>query len=65
MSPADDIGADDYITKPFSLMVLVSKVHAFMKRVETAKTSAFICGNIRVSLPGNESLEKRGTFVPQ
>ena len=45
-----DIGADDYITKPFSLMVLVSKVHAFMKRVETAKTSAFICGNIRVSL---------------
>lgn len=25
-----DIGADDYITKPFSLIVLVSKVHAFM-----------------------------------
>ena len=27
------IGADDYMTKPFSLMVLVSKVHAFMRRL--------------------------------
>mgnify|MGYP000019495360 FL=1 len=34
-----DMGADDYITKPFSLMVLVSKVHALMKRVGTEKTS--------------------------
>ena len=25
--------ADDYMTKPFSLMVLVSKVHAFMRRL--------------------------------
>ena len=29
-----DAGADDYITKPFSLMVLVSKVQAFMRRME-------------------------------
>lgn len=27
-----DIGADDYITKPFSLMVLISKVNALMRR---------------------------------
>ncbi len=26
-------GADDYITKPFSLMVLISKVHARMRRI--------------------------------
>lgn len=28
-----DAGADDYITKPFSLMVLISKVNAFMRRI--------------------------------
>ena len=32
MVTAYDLGADDYMTKPFSLMVLVSKVHAFMRR---------------------------------
>ena len=33
MVNAYDLGADDYMTKPFSLMVLVSKVHAFMRRL--------------------------------
>ena len=28
-----EIGADDYITKPFSLIVLISKVNAVMKRI--------------------------------
>lgn len=27
-----DAGADDYITKPFSLMILISKVNAMMRR---------------------------------
>lgn len=30
-----DVGADDYITKPFSLMVLISKVNAIMRRIES------------------------------
>lgn len=29
-----DFGADDYITKPFSLMVFMSKVHAVMRRAK-------------------------------
>lgn len=28
-----DAGADDYITKPFSLMVLILKVNAWMRRI--------------------------------
>lgn len=32
-----DTGADDYITKPFSLMVLVSKVNALMRRLDNTK----------------------------
>lgn len=45
-----DLGADDYITKPFSLMVLVSKVHALMKRVDVAEAVYLSSGGIRVSL---------------
>ncbi len=44
-----DIGADDYITKPFSLMVLVSKVHAFMRRADSAPKAVIRSGNIAVS----------------
>lgn len=32
-----DLGADDYITKPFSLMILISKVNALMRRVKERK----------------------------
>lgn len=33
-----DVGGDDYITKPFSLIVLISKVNALMRRVKTNKS---------------------------
>lgn len=48
------MGADDYITKPFSLLVLISKVHALIRRMDqksemTMQTEPEICsGNIRV-----------------
>ncbi|MGL4344921.1 MAG: response regulator transcription factor [Cellulosilyticaceae bacterium] len=32
-----NIGGDDYITKPFSLTILLAKVKAILKRYETAK----------------------------
>ena len=44
-----DMGADDYITKPFSLMVLVSKVHAFMRRADNAPRTRIHSGEITVS----------------
>ncbi len=46
-----DTGADDYITKPFSLMVLVSKVNALMRRIDSADESGGIltCGEIEVN----------------
>lgn len=54
MVNAYDLGADDYITKPFSLMVLVSKVHAVMRRArqgnETPKNEIF-SGGLRISYP--------------
>lgn len=49
MVNAYDIGADDYITKPFSLMVLVSKVHAFMRRIEGKEKAKISSGDISIS----------------
>ncbi len=46
-----DTGADDYITKPFSLMVLVSKVNALMRRIGSTEEykSIMVCGEIEVN----------------
>lgn len=33
-----DVGCDDYVTKPFSLIVLISKVNALMRRVKNNKS---------------------------
>ena len=44
-----DLGADDYVTKPFSLMVLVSKVHAFMRRAGSSPKNWICSGYLRVS----------------
>lgn len=45
-----DAGADDYITKPFSLMVLISKVNAWMRRISQKEEGRQILssGNIRM-----------------
>lgn len=48
MVAAYDIGADDYMAKPFSLMVLVSKVHAVMRRVEGKTKDEIHSGDIRI-----------------
>ncbi|MGL5507090.1 MAG: response regulator transcription factor, partial [Paraclostridium sp.] len=37
-----EIGADDYITKPFSLMVFISKINALMKRLDSNKIENYI-----------------------
>ncbi|WP_250673130.1 response regulator transcription factor [Paraclostridium ghonii] len=38
-----EVGADDYITKPFSLIVLISKVNALMKRIGNSINENCIC----------------------
>lgn len=55
-----DIGADDYITKPFSLMVLISKVNAFMRRVNDNETSneCYSSGDITLNLDELKVLKK-------
>lgn len=45
-----DSGADDYMTKPFSLMVLISKVNALMRRVHDKEGMRLVSGDIEVRI---------------
>ena len=50
-----DIGADDYITKPFSLIVLISKVNAFMRRIgNTIIENIIFCGKLKFDYVENK-----------
>nr|WP_317283947.1 response regulator transcription factor [uncultured Sellimonas sp.] len=44
-------GADDYITKPFSLSVLVLKVNAYFKKYQKASTDVIESGGILFLMP--------------
>ncbi len=45
-----DMGADDYITKPFSVNILVSKVNAMMRRLQENDKGILISDDIEVSV---------------
>lgn len=57
-----DSGADDYMTKPFSLMVLVSKVNAIMNRMEGTKEKVLISGEFEIRTEEMQ-VYKRGAQV--
>lgn len=54
-------GADDYMTKPFSMSVLVSKVNAVMKRCVSG-AGAVVSGDIEY-LPDENRTKKRGEYI--
>lgn len=58
-----DCGADDYITKPFSLLVLISKVNACMRRTEKQSGQIFISGDLEVHCHTMQVYRNRDAIV--
>jgi len=54
-----EIGADDYITKPFSLIVLISKINAFMRRIGNSSTENSIsCDKLNFNYLDNKLIKE-------
>ena len=57
-----DTGADDYITKPFSVNILISKVNAFMRRLGNKEEGIYTSGDIEVFV-NDMQVKKAGTLI--
>lgn len=51
-----DIGGDDYITKPFQLKVLISRIKANLRRRTTYENVLLKAGDIQVDVEGHRAL---------
>jgi len=57
-----DLGADDYVTKPFSIRELIARVKAFLRR-KPSEMATFEFGGCRLDLTAHK-LFRRGAEVP-
>ncbi|NUS07523.1 MAG: response regulator transcription factor [Nonomuraea sp.] len=58
-----DTGADDYLTKPFSYVVLQARIRALLRRRTRAGAQVLRIGDLTVE-PGARRVERAGTEVP-
>ena len=57
-----DTGADDYLTKPFSFVVLVARLRALVRRGSAPRPSVLTAGDISVD-PSSRTVTRRGDAV--
>ena len=50
-----DAGADDYVTKPFGMMELLSRIRALLRRTEREDDALYRCGQLTVD-PGSHTV---------
>jgi DNA-binding response OmpR family regulator len=56
---AFELGADDYLTKPFSFAVLVARLHALIRRGAPERPTKIVVGSL-VADPARRSVHRRG-----
>jgi len=58
-----DMGADDYVPKPFVVMELISRVRAVLRRTTTkSQESILVCGNVAI-MPSRHRVDVNGVTV--
>lgn len=55
-----EAGADDYITKPFNIKVVLQRIQAILRRCEGTKSSVLNCGNLEIHFD-RQTVLKQGT----
>ena len=57
-----DSGCDDYVTKPFSMAILLRRIEALLKRSENTDSRFYHCGELVYDFDGKQ-LKKQGQEV--
>ncbi|GAA3634245.1 response regulator transcription factor [Microlunatus ginsengisoli] len=60
---AFDLGADDYLTKPFSFMILVARLRALVRRGAPERPVVITAGSLTLD-PARRHVERRGVVIP-
>ena len=58
-----ELGADDYVTKPFFPEELLARIHACLRRPNLVQTKRLVVGGIRIDLERREVTAKAGTLA--
>lgn len=59
---AFDLGADDYLTKPFSLIVLIAHLRALHRRGAPERPAVLVAGSLRLD-PSRRQVTRDGTDI--